>query len=96
MGGAPERNKNSKKIEVRLHLFLVNVVSLKYIGMIYINVGEMCFIPMDVHNEMFNGVHQLRCQHLSPVVSIFSTSSGFYPPFFIKHGMLSLSRSISL
>ena len=24
----------------------VNVISLKYIGMIYINVSEMCFIPM--------------------------------------------------
>ena len=22
--------------------------------MIYINVGEMCFIPMNVHNELFN------------------------------------------
>ena len=37
----------------------VNVVSLKYIGMIYINVGEKCFIPMKVHNELFNGVRQL-------------------------------------
>ena len=27
----------------------VNVVSLKYIGMMYINVGEMCLIPMNVH-----------------------------------------------
>ena len=26
----------------------VNVVSLKYIGMIYINVGEMCLIPINV------------------------------------------------
>ena len=48
----------------------VNVVSLRYIGMIYINVGEMCFIPMNVHNELFNGVRQL----LSPVVSTFCTS----------------------
>ena len=39
--------------------------------MIYINVGEMCFIPMNVHNELFNGVRQLRWQHLSPVVSEF-------------------------
>ena len=38
----------------------VNVVSLKYIGMIFINVGEMCFIPMNVHNVVFNGVGQLR------------------------------------
>ena len=27
------------------------VVSLKYICMIYINVGEMCFILMNVYNE---------------------------------------------
>ena len=42
--------------------------------MVYINVGEMCFIPMNVHNELFNVVRQLRWQHLSPVVSTFSTS----------------------
>ena len=35
-----------------------------YIGMININVGEMCFIPMNVHNELFNGVRQLRWQQL--------------------------------
>ena len=64
MGGAPERNKNSKKY---LGEGFVNVVSLRYIGMIYINVGEM-FIPMSVHNELFNGVRQLRWRHLSPVV----------------------------
>ena len=29
----------------------VNVVSLKYIGMIYLNVCEMVFIPMKIHNE---------------------------------------------
>ena len=28
----------------------VNVVSLKYIGMIYLNVGEMCFISTNVRN----------------------------------------------
>ena len=52
--------------------------------MIYINVGEMCFIPMNVHNELFNGVRQLRWRHLSPVVSTFSTSIRLlkcYPPF---------------
>ena len=48
-------------------VFLVNVVSLKYIGMVFINVGEMCFIPMNVHIELFNGVRQLRWQHLSPL-----------------------------
>ena len=37
----------------------VNVVSLKYFGMIHTNLGEMCFIPMNVHNELFNGVRQL-------------------------------------
>ena len=42
--------------------------------MIYMNVVEMCLIPMNVHNELFNGVRQLRWQHLSPVVSTFSTS----------------------
>ena len=51
----------------------VNAVSLKYIGMIYITVGEMCFVPINVHNELFNSVRQLRWQHLSPVVSTLST-----------------------
>ena len=37
-----------------------------------INGGEMCFIPMNVHNELLNGVRQLRWQHLSPVVSTLS------------------------
>ena len=46
----------------------VNVVSLKYIGLIYLNVGEMCFIPMNIHSEQFNRVCQLRWQHLSPEV----------------------------
>ena len=31
-------------------------------------VGEMCFIPMNVHNQLFYGVRQLRWQQLSPVV----------------------------
>ena len=61
----------------------VNVVSLRYIGMIYINVGEMCFIPMNVHNELFNGVRQLRWRHLSPVVSTLSTSIRLLSSFFI-------------
>ena len=30
------------------------------LGMRYINVGELCFIPMNVHNELFNGVRELR------------------------------------
>ena len=40
------------------------IVGLKYIGMIYINVGERGFIPMNVHNELFNVVRQLRWQHI--------------------------------
>ena len=48
---------------------------------IYINVGEMCFIPMNVHNELFNGVRQLSWRHLSPVVSTFSTSIRMLSPF---------------
>ena len=63
--------------------------------MIYINEGEMCFIPMNVHNELLNGVRQLRWQHLSPVVSLFSTS-GFYPPFHKALQPLSLSVHLSL
>ena len=51
-------------------VFVNNYVSVKYVGMIYINVGEMCFISMNVHVELFNGVRhcvrQLRWQHLSP------------------------------
>ena len=27
---------------------------------IYLNVGEMCFIPMNIHIEQFNCVRQLR------------------------------------
>ena len=40
----------------------------------FINVGEVCFISMNVQNELVNDVCQLRWQHLSPVVSTFSTS----------------------
>ena len=66
----------------------VNVVSVKYIGMIYINVGEMWLIPMNVYNELFNGVRQLRWQNLSPVVSTFSTSRRLLSFFFLKHCIL--------
>ena len=34
MSGAPQRK---------------NFVSLKYIGLIYLNVGEICFIPMNIN-----------------------------------------------
>ena len=64
-------------------LTAVNVVSLRYNGMIYINVGEMCYIPMNVHNELFNGVRQLRWRHLSPVISTFSISIRLLSSFFI-------------
>ena len=75
-------------LAVYLRVF-VNVVSVKlYIGMIYINVGEMWFIPMNVYNELFNGVRQLRWQHLSPVVSTFSTSIRLLSFFFLKHCIL--------
>ena len=29
---------------------------IKYIGMIYINAGEMCFIPINLRIDVFNGV----------------------------------------
>ena len=68
--------KNSNKIYEKFHLgegsiYMLTAVSLKYIGMIilYINVGEICFIPINVHNELFSGVRRLRWQHLSPAVS---------------------------
>ena len=60
--------------------------------MIYLNVGEMCFIPMNIHNDQFNGVRQLRWQHLSP----FSTSNRLLSSFFIKHCILPTSFSLSL
>ena len=39
----------------------VNVASLKYIGMININIGEMCLIPMNVHNVYVSS--QLTSDH---------------------------------
>ena len=50
----------------------------------------MFFIPLNVHNELFNGVRQLRWQHLSPVVSTLSTSIRLLYSFFIKHCILPL------
>ena len=63
---------------------------------LYINVGlgEMCFIPMNVQNELFNGVRQLRWQHLSPVVSTCSTSIRLLPSF-SKSTASSLPLSLS-
>ena len=74
--------------------FFVNVVSLNYIGTVrYINVSEMCFIPMNARNELFNGVRQLKWQHLPLVVSTFSASTDIrlLSSFFIKHCILPLS-----
>ena len=99
MSRAPERKKIAKNSlnDIWGRVF-VNVVSLKYIGMIYlkINVGEMCFIPMNIHIEQFNGVRQLRWQHLSPVVSTFSTSNMLLNhPFHKTLCTSSLPRSLS-
>ena len=41
-------------------------------------------------NYLFNGVCQLRWQHLLPVVSTFSTSIRLLTSFFIKHCILPL------
>ena len=51
---------------------------------------------MNVHNELFNGVRQLRWQNLSPVVSTFSTSIRLLSSFFIKHCILPPSFSLFL
>ena len=56
----------------------------------------MCFIPMNIHNEQFNGVRQLRWQHLTPVVSTLSTSNRLLSFFFIKHCILPPSFSLSV
>ena len=49
---SPRAEKNSKKLgEMNLGRVFVNVVSLKYIGMIYLNVDEMCFINSDEHTQ---------------------------------------------
>ena len=66
----------------------VNVVSLKLV--LYINVGEMCFI------SPYNGVCQLRWQQLSLVVSTFSTSIRLLYSFFIKHCILPPGPSLFL
>ena len=66
------------------------------LGMIYINVGELCFIPMNVHSELFNCVRQLRWQHISPVISTCSTSIRLLSSFFIKHCILHPSLSLFL
>ena len=74
----PEIEKNSIKIYVKLHLgegfCKLCQPQIHWYDIHKINVGEMCVIPMNVHHELFSGVRQLRWQHLSPVVSTFSTS----------------------
>ena len=61
-----------KDIFVRTHLHTSPIVI------------KMSFIAMNVHNELFNGVRQLRWQHFSPVVSTFSTSIRLLPSLFHK------------
>ena len=56
----------------------------------------MCFIPMNVDIELFNGVRQLRWQHISPVVSTFSTSLVLHLPFHKALHAYSLSLSVSV
>ena len=51
------------------------------------NPGSKRLIPMNVHNELFNGVRQLRWQHLSPVVSTFSTSIRLLSSVFLISGL---------
>ena len=63
----------------------VNVVRVKYIGMIYINVGEM---TCGSFRWTYTINCQLKWQHLSPVVSTFSTSSRLLSFFFLKHCIL--------
>ena len=48
---------------------------------------------MNIHNELFNVVRQLRWQHISPVVSTFSIRLLFMHLF---HKALSLSVHLSL
>ena len=98
IGVAPERKQNIILFRGNYiwGRFFVNAVSLKYIGMIYINVGEMCFIPMNVHNELFNGVRQLIWQHISSVGSYFSTSIRLLSSIFIKHCTLPPFLSVSV
>ena len=75
----------------------VNVVSLKYIGMIYTNVGEMCFIPLTV--QWRSSAHMagpFACSfnnflHLSAFILLFfyktlhppSPFLCFYPPVYM-------------
>ena len=66
--------------------------------MIYLNVGEMCFNPMNIHNvnEQFNGFRQLRSQHISPVGLLSTCSTCFYPAFSLQPPSLFLSLALFL
>ena len=56
---------------------------------------EMCFIPMNIHNEQFNGVRHIRWQQVSPLVSTFSTSSNrLLSSFFVKRCILPPALSL--
>ena len=46
---------------------------------------------MNVHNELFNAIRQLRWRHLSLVVSTCSISIRLLSSFFIKHCILPFS-----
>ena len=92
-GGAPERNKNSKKYRMKWHvgdvfLWMLSASNgMKHISptgtFTYTNVGEMCFIPLIVYNE-------LNCSmvFVSSDDNTFASSfniilhlSGWYPSF---------------
>ena len=80
--------------------FFVNVVSLRYIGMIYINVGEICLIPMKVHNEWCSSAHMatpFACSFnifyiYQAVILLFHIA--LHPPFLSLSVHMSLSLSV--
>ncbi len=73
----------------------VNVVSLIYIGMIYINVGEMCFIPMNVHNELLCSSAQMATPFACSF-NIFSIYQDVILLFHIALHPLFLSLSVHM
>ena len=103
MGGAPERNKKGKiigKITFGGSVFVNNSQpQIHWCDIHTCSLGKMCFILMNVHNELINGIRQLRWQHLhlySHVVSNCSTSISLLSSFFIKHCILPPSFSLFL
>ena len=104
MSGAPDRKKNSNKYrrnDIWGRVF-VNIVSLKYIGMIYINVGEMCFIPINVHDRTVQWCSSAQMATPFACSSPFSTCIRVLSSFFTKdciltpHFSLFLSMCLSL